>query len=100
MEHDIWTIVSGALGVVALVAGAFWGKLKKRLNLALDLLREVKELVDEAVELSGSAVKMLEDDKVTKEEIASLKQGLADLKGEADDVIFAAKALFKKLDDE
>lgn len=73
MELDVWTIVSAVLGLIAVVAGGFWLKAKGKLKHVADLVREAYEVVQKLYTA-------LEDDKVTKEEVAELKKELADVK--------------------
>lgn len=69
----ILTVVSAILGVVAMVAGGFWLKAKGKLN-------AVKNLAKEAVDLVQVAVGTLDDDKITKEEVESIKKEASEVK--------------------
>jgi divalent metal cation (Fe/Co/Zn/Cd) transporter len=82
MEFDVWTIVSAVLGLVAVVAGGFWLKAKGKIKAAADLFKEAYEVVAKVYEV-------LQDDKVSKEEVAELKK-------EVSDVSAAFKALIGK----
>jgi len=73
MEFDVWTIVSAALGLVAVVAGGFWLKAKGKIAHVADLVKQAWEVV---AKLSS----VLEDDKVSKEEVDALKKELNDVK--------------------
>ncbi len=74
MELDtILTLVSVGLGVLATVASVFWGKAKGKLNAIKTLSKEVFELVQ-------ASVGAIDDDKITPEEIAKIKQEAADVK--------------------
>jgi divalent metal cation (Fe/Co/Zn/Cd) transporter len=67
MELDIWTIVSAGLGLVAVVAGGFYAKVKGKLSSIIALGKE-------AVDLAQVAVKSLDDNKITKEEVEQIKK--------------------------
>ncbi len=82
MELDIWTIVSAGLGLIAAVAGGFWAKGKSKIAKIGKLAKETTDVITKL----GAA---LEDNKITKEEVAQLKVELAEVK-------VAWKALFTK----
>lgn len=74
MEMEtILTIISAVLGVVAIAAAAWWAKAKNKLN-------DVKVLAKEAVDLVQVAVGALDDDKITKDEVESIKKEAQDVK--------------------
>ena len=73
MELDVWTIVSAVLGVVALVAGGLWKKGKGKLLQVYNLVQEILDVVE-------SATLALEDDKITKEEVAGIKKEASEVK--------------------
>jgi len=73
MEFDIWTIVSAVLGLVAIVAGGFYAKIKGKLGAIISLGKE-------AVDLAQVAVKSLDDNKITKEEIEQIKKEAGEVK--------------------
>jgi Tfp pilus assembly protein PilO len=79
---DVWTIVSAALGLVAVVASGFWLKAKGK-------IAAIGTLVKEAYEVIATVHEILQDDKVDKAEIEELKK-------EAADVANAFKALIGK----
>ena len=79
MNFDVGTIVSLVLGIVAAVAGGFWLKAKGKLAQVRDLIKEGADVVNVAVDAVG-------DDKLTPEEIESIKK-------EAKEVVVAFKAL-------
>lgn len=80
--ETILTIVSAVLGVFGIVAAGLWAKAKGKIN-------AVKNLAKEAVDLVQVAVGALDDDKITSEEVASIKK-------EATEVKAAWKALIGK----
>ncbi|KKK96578.1 hypothetical protein LCGC14_2661340 [marine sediment metagenome] len=65
--ETILTLLSIGLGVIATVAGVFWGKARGKLTAVKNLSKEVFDLVRVATDA-------IEDDKITKEEIAKIKQ--------------------------
>lgn len=65
--ETILTLVSVGLGVLATVAGVFWGKAKGKLAALKNLSKETFDLVRVAVEA-------LDDDKIDKAEIEKIKQ--------------------------
>lgn len=71
--ETLLTIISAVLGVVAMVAGGFWMKAKGKLS-------AVKNLAKEAVDLVQVAVESLDDDKITPEEVASIKKEATEVK--------------------
>lgn len=74
MENfDVWTIVSAVLGLVAVIAGGFWLKAKNKIVLFAVLFREIYDVAKKLGDV-------LEDDKVTKEEVAEMKKELQDVK--------------------
>ena len=79
---DIWTIVSAALGLVAVVGGGAYLKAKGKLADAQNLVKEGYDVVRVAVEAVG-------DDKITKEEAQAIKK-------EALEVVAAFKKLIGK----
>ena len=79
---DVGTIISLALTVITVVAGGFWLKAKNKLS-------QVKDLVKEASDVIAVAVASLDDDKLSADEIESIKK-------EAGEVVAAFKALLGK----
>jgi divalent metal cation (Fe/Co/Zn/Cd) transporter len=73
MEFDLWTIVSAVLGLVAVVAGGFFLKAKGKIAAVGNLIKQAYEVV---AKLSA----VLEDNKVTSEEVAEMKKELQDVK--------------------
>ena len=71
--ETILTLVSVGLGLIATVAGVFWGKAKGKLTAVKNLSKEVFDLV-------SAAVGAVEDEKITKEEIAKIKQEAVEVK--------------------
>jgi len=82
MEFDVATIISIVISAVALIFGGIWLKAKGKLSQIKNLFSEVSDLVTTAVDAVG-------DDKLSEDEIASIKK-------EAKDVISAFKALIGK----
>ena len=64
---DVWTIVSAVLGLVAIVGGGSYLKVKGKLG-------QVKNLGKEAVDVLIVAVNAVDDDKITAEEVAAIKK--------------------------
>jgi len=79
---NIWTIISGVLAVVAAIFGTALTKVKKKISQFVDLAKQ-------AVELLAVVSNAIGDNTVTPEEIASMKQEIADVKA-------AWKALWSK----
>lgn len=73
MELDVWTIVSAVLGLLAVVAGGFWLKAKGK-------IAQVGGVLKEAYEVVAKLHTVLEDNTVSKAEVAELKKELADVK--------------------
>lgn len=73
MEFDVWTIVSAVLGLIAVVAGGVWLKAKGKLLELADLVKQAYEVVEKLHEV-------LQDDKVDKAEVETLKSELSDVK--------------------
>ena len=69
----ILTLVSVVLGLIATVAGVFWGKAKGKLTAVKNLSKEVFDLVKAATDA-------IEDDKITKAEIGQIKQEATEVK--------------------
>ena len=91
---DLGTIITVVLGLVAAVASGFWLKAKGKLSQITNLIKETVELVNKAFSIPTEAIAMLDDNTVTKEEIAELKALFTELRGEAADVKAAWKLLF------
>ena len=64
---DWLTIVSAVLGLVAIVGGGAYLKVKGKLG-------QVKNLGKEAVDVLIVAVNAVDDDKITAEEVAAIKK--------------------------
>ena len=79
----VLTLVSVGLGLIATVAGLFWGKARNKLSQVVDLFKQVYELVD-------AVFKMIDDNTITQPELDTLKK-------EASDVKVAFKALIGKV---
>ena len=79
---DIGTIISLVLGVITVIFGGFWLKAKGKLG-------QIKNLVKEATDVITVSVGALDDDKLSAEEIASIKK-------EAAEVVVAFKILLGK----
>lgn len=77
-----WTIVSGVLAVLATIFGTALAKAKSVASRLINLGRQAIELLETVSDAIG-------DNSVTKEEIASIKQEVADVKA-------AWKALWNK----
>jgi hypothetical protein len=73
MVLDFWTILSGVLGLIAIVAGGFLITVKGKLNQVISLGREVVDLV----EAFNAA---LADNTVSPEEVAAIKKELQAVK--------------------
>jgi len=74
METEtILTVVSIVLGLIATLAGVFWGKAKGKLN-------QIKNLSKEVFELVQASVGAIDDDKITKEEVEKIKHEAIDVK--------------------
>lgn len=82
MEFDFTTIATIVLGLVATVASVFWGTTKGKLS-------QIKTLVKEGYDVVQASIDALDDDAITKEEIASIKK-------EAQELVGAFKALIGK----
>ena len=68
MEAEtILTLVSVGFGLIATVAGVFWGKARGKLNALKNLSKETFDLVKVAIEA-------LDDDKIDKAEVDKIKQ--------------------------
>ena len=80
---DVGTIISLVLGVITVVFGGFWLKAKGKLG-------QIKNLVKEATDVITVSVGALDDDKLSAEEIASIKK-------EAQEVVAAFKILLGKV---
>ena len=91
---DLGTIITVVLGLVAAVAGGFWLKAKGKLSQIASLIKETVELVNKAFSVPTKAIAMLDDNTVTKDEIAELKALFTELREEAADVKAAWKLLF------
>ena len=91
---DLGTIITVVLGLVAAVAGGFCLKAKGKLSLIASLIKETIELVNKAFSVPTKAIAMLDDNTVTKAEIAELKALFTELRNEAADVKAAWKLLF------
>ena len=94
MEFDVGTIITVILGLITAIAGGFWLKAKGKLAQIASLIKETVELVNKAFSIPTKAIAMLDDNTVTKEEIAELKALFTELKNEAADVKAAWKLLF------
>jgi len=71
--NTILLIVSGALAVVAAVAGGGYKKVKDKIGQVANLFKQTFELVE-------ALLKALEDNTVTPEEVELLKKEAADVK--------------------
>lgn len=80
MEFDVLTIISAVLGLVAVVAGAFWAKAKNKLGAVI-------ALGTEAVELAKVAVESLDDNKIEKSEVEAIKKEAQDVKAAWENLI-------------
>ena len=95
MENlDLGTIITLVISIITAVAGGLWLKAKGVLKKAATLVKETVELVNKAFSIPTKAIAMLDDNTVTKEEIAELKALFQELKDEAADVKAAWKLLF------
>ena len=65
--ETILTVVSIVLGLVATIAGVFWGKAKGKLNAVKNLSKETFDLVKVAIEA-------IDDNKIDKAEVDKIKQ--------------------------
>jgi len=79
---DLGTVLTIILAGLTTFLGVFWKKAKTKITKVIDLGRQ-------AFELMNSFENAIEDDKVTKEEIAQIKKEAADVKA-------AWKALVQK----
>jgi divalent metal cation (Fe/Co/Zn/Cd) transporter len=79
---DVWTIVSAALGLISVIAGGYYLKVKGKLN-------QFKTVVSEGYDVIQAAVDAIEDDKIDKAEVEKIKQEAAEFKA-------AIKLLFAK----
>ena len=70
---NIWTIISGVLAVVAAIFGTALTKVKKKIGDFVNLAKQAVELLTVVTDAIG-------DNTVTKEEIAAMKQEIADVK--------------------
>jgi hypothetical protein len=70
---DLGTIITVVISAVTIFAGGFWLKAKGKLSKVVNLCRQ-------ALDVASTLEKALDDDKVSKEEIASLKKELAEVK--------------------
>ena len=68
-----WTIVSGALAVIATIFGTALTKVKKKIGDFVNLAKQAVELLTVVTDAIG-------DNSVTKEEIAAMKAEIADVK--------------------
>ena len=89
-------ILSALLGGVSVVFGRAWLKVKGKLGKAVLLLIEVNEVFNQGKVVSEKSVKALEDDKVTPEEVAEIKEEIGQFKKEVEDVKLAWKDLMAK----
>ena len=71
--ETILTLVSVGLGLIATIAGVFWGKAKGKLT-------AVKNLSGEIFDLVKAATDAVDDNKITKEEISRIKQEAVEVK--------------------
>lgn len=69
----ILTLVSVGLGLIATIAGVFWGKARGKLKQVVNLFKQVYELVD-------AVFKMIEDNTITQPELDILKKEAADVR--------------------
>ena len=83
--ETILTLVSIGLGLVATLLGGRWLVIKGKLN-------QFKVTLAEGYDVIEAAVKAVDDDKITKEEVAEIKQQVAEFKA-------ATKLLFAKVED-
>ena len=79
---DVLTIVSVVLGAIAVIASGFWLKAKGK-------LAAIKKLAKESYDLVTVAIDAVDDNAISKEEVASIKK-------EAQEVKAAWKALIGK----
>lgn len=79
---DVGTIISLVLGIFTVVFGGFWLKAKGKLG-------QIKNLIKEGADVVMVAVDAVGDDKLTAEEIASIKK-------EAKEAVAAFKILIGK----
>lgn len=79
---DVLTIISVVLGAIAALAGGFWLKAKGKLS-------QVRSLAKESYDLVNVAVSALDDNTLSKEEVAAIKK-------EAEEVKVAWKVLIGK----
>ncbi len=70
---NIWTIISGALAVVAAIFGTVIAKVKTKIKHFVNLAKQAVELLTVVTDAIG-------DNTVTKDEIAAMKQEIADVK--------------------
>jgi hypothetical protein len=77
---DLNTVLTIVIAVVGTFAGGFWLKAKGKLS-------KVVKLGSETLDVATTLSKVLEDDKVTKDEIAALKKELADVKAAWKDLV-------------
>ncbi len=69
----ILTLVSVGLGVLATVAGVFWGKAKGKLKAVANLSKEIFDLVKTATDA-------LDDNKIDKAEVDAIKKEAIEVK--------------------
>ena len=91
---DLGTIITFVITIFVAVAGGLWLKAKGKLKTIATLIKETVELVSKAFSIPTKAIAMLDDNVVTKEEIAALKLLFQELKDEAADVKAVWKLLF------
>lgn len=72
-NFSIWQIISAVIGVIAMFFGTKWGIGKGKLS-------QIVTVGSEAMDVANALDAALEDNKITKEEIANLKIQLAEVK--------------------
>jgi Tfp pilus assembly protein PilO len=80
---DSGTIITIVLGIVTTFAGGFWLKAKGKIS-------KLGKLFFESYEVVAKFEAALEDDKITKAEIESLKKEAADVKAAFKDLVSKA----------
>jgi len=73
LGFDVWTIVSILLGLATTVFAVQSAKIKLKIN-------QVYLLGKESVDLARVATKALDDNKITPEEVAEIKQEASEVK--------------------
>jgi len=88
LENLEW-VLTAIFGLIAMVFGTKWTGLKSKLGSAI---KEGADVIEDAIDLADLAHKIIDDDKVTPEEVEQFKTKAKEMAAEWKELL----ALFKK----